>query len=111
MDPRGLCMRVRPWACECDTCALLAHLTLRGDVFHRATPYLSKGLGAASYDRFTEGSKAHSFPECVDDHRLLCGANLHHLRSEAIDVFLEGLTLILLYIEQVVRDRRWSTIY
>ena len=52
----------------------------------------------------------HSFPECVHDHGLVSGTHFHHLCPEAVYVLFQGLPLILLYVEKVVRNWGWGPV-
>ena len=79
-------------------------------MLHHATPYFSEGPGAIANDGFAKGAGTHAFPERVHDHGLFRSTNLYYLGPETVDVLLQSLTLVLLYVEQIIRNGRWGPV-
>jgi len=71
---------------------------------NRSTPDLAESFGAVSDERFTEGSRHDALPERVYHHGLVLGVQLYHLCPKTIEELLQGFSLILSYVEKIVRN-------
>jgi len=77
---------------------------------HRSTPDLAKSLGVVPDEQFTKGSWHDSLPESMHHHSLILGVQPPHLCPKTIEELLQGLSLILSYVEKIIRDRWGSPI-
>ena len=108
MYPHGLRSTWSSRACGDNVGALLVDFAFRDNMSHCSTPDLAS-LGAAPNERLVEGSRHDPLPERVHHHGLILGVQLHHLCSKTIKELLQGLSLILSYVEKIVRDR-WGSL-
>ena len=87
-----------------NACALLVDFSLRDNMSHRSTPNIAESLGVVPDEGFVEGSRHDPLPERVYDHGLVLGVQLHHLCPKTIEELFQGLSLILSYVEKIVRN-------
>ena len=108
MYPHGLRSTWRSRACGDNAGALLVDFSFHNNMSHRSTPDLAESLRTTPYERLTEGSRHNPFPERVHHHVLILGVEPHHLCPKTIEEILQGLSLILSYVEKIIRDWRGS---
>ena len=71
---------------------------------------LIQRIWATPYQRITERSWQHPSSEGVYRHIFIFGVQLHHQCLEPVQEVLQRLSLVLLYVENIVKDRRGSLV-
>ena len=78
---------------------------------HNTSPDFSKRGGVGPDQRLAERSRQHALFEGVHKHLLILARQADYLCSKSIQIVLEGLSLMLPYIEQVIRHHRWRLVH
>ena len=113
MYPHGLRTTNSPRLDWADAFVLLRDLFLCDDVGYDYVANLVEHLLATPYQGIVERSWQHPLSEGVYRHIFIFGVQLHHQCPKPIQEVFQRLSLILFYVEKIVRDRRgaWLAMY